>query len=90
MRIVRGAHNVAFEFVAQNARVAALGAPQHRLADKRKHLVAIQAAEFENIAVQLETMIGEFRFAKANGAAVLIDKLITAQKAHMNGIKMGL
>ncbi len=31
LRIVRGAHDVAFEFVAQDACIAALGAARHRL-----------------------------------------------------------
>lgn len=53
LRIVRGAHDVAFEFVAQDARIAALGAARHRLSHERKGLMTVEAAQVGDFAIQL-------------------------------------
>ena len=52
LRIVRGAHDVAFEFMAQDARIAALGAARHRLSHERKGLMTVEAAQVGDFAIQ--------------------------------------
>ena len=54
LRIMRSAHDIAMKLFAQNVGVAALHARGHRLADKGKGLVAIQAAQLNDVAVQFE------------------------------------
>src|SRR5882724_12371790 len=51
LRIVRGAHDVAMEFVAEDARVAALAAAGHGLANERERLMAVEATELDDLAV---------------------------------------
>ena len=75
LRIVRGAHDVALQVVAQNVGVPALDAARHGLADKGKCLMTVQPAQLDDFAIQREAMIGELRFAKADGARVFIDDL---------------
>ena len=79
LRIVRGADDVAMEFVAEDARVAVLGAGGHGLSDEGKCLMAVEAAELNDLAVQFEAVLGELCFAEADGALVLIDQLCAAQ-----------
>ena len=68
LRIVRGAHDIALELVAQNVRVAALGAAGHRLADKGKGLMTVQPAQLDHFAVEFEAVVGELRLAETDGA----------------------
>ncbi len=75
LRIVRSAHDVAMEFVPEDARIAALGAAGHGLADEGEGLMAVEAAELDDFAVQLKAMVGELGFAEAEGALVMIDQL---------------
>jgi hypothetical protein len=72
LRIVGCAHDIALQIFAQDARVAALGAAGHGLANKRKRLMAVQAAQLDDLAVQLEAVVRELRLAKTDRAAVLI------------------
>ncbi len=51
LRIVRGAHDVALEFVAEDARIAALGAAGHGLANEGERLMAVEATELDDLAV---------------------------------------
>src|SRR3989442_1479436 len=90
LRIVRSAHDVATEFVAEDARIAALRAARHGLADEWKRLMAVKAAQLDDFAVQLEAVIGEVRFTEADSAFVLIHHLCSAQEAHVDGVEIGM
>ena len=90
LRIMRSAHDVAMEFMAQDAGIAALGAAGHGLADEGKRLMTVEAAELDDFAIELEAVVGELRFAKAERAFVLIDQLRSAKEAHVNGIEIGV
>jgi len=68
LRIVRGAHDVAPELVTEDVRVPALGAARHGLADEGKGLMAVQSAQLDHLAIELEAVIGELRFAKTDDA----------------------
>ncbi len=73
LRIVWGADHVALEFFAQNPRIAFLHPGRHCLADKRKRLVTVQAAQFQMFAVQIKAAGCELRFAKADARLVMIE-----------------
>ena len=70
------------EVVAQNIGIAALHAARHRLADEGKCLVAVEAAQLDDFAVQLETVIGESRLAKTDVARIAVDYLASAHAAE--------
>src|SRR5207247_9384001 len=90
LRIMRSAHDVAMEIMAQDSGIAALVAAVHGLADEGKRLMTVEAAELDDFAIELEAVVGELRFAKAERAFVLIDQLRSAKEAHVNGIEMGV
>ena len=52
LRIMRGAHDVAVEILAQDVGILALHARGHGLADKGKRLVPIEAAQLDDLSVQ--------------------------------------
>ena len=90
LRIVRGTHDVALEFVAKNARVAALSPAGHGLADERKRLVTIEAAQLDDRAVQCKAVVGKLRLAKASGTAVVIHQLSPAEQPNVDGVEIGM
>src|SRR5450432_2366824 len=52
LRIVRGAHDVAVQPLAENVGVFALYATGHCLSHKRKSLMAIEAAQLDDLSVE--------------------------------------
>ena len=56
LRIVRGADDVAVEILAENVGVLALRAGGHGLADEREGLMAIEAAQLDDLAVEREAL----------------------------------
>src|SRR5208337_3851735 len=72
LRIVRSANDIAFQLSAEDLRIAALNAGRHGLSDERESLVAIEAAQLEQLSVQLEAMIGEASFTKANSPRIAV------------------
>src|SRR5205814_1605563 len=52
--IVRSAYDVAVEAVSQDAGIATLRAAGHGLADEGKRLMAVEAAELDDCAIELE------------------------------------
>ena len=52
LRIVRRAHDVAFEFLAQDSRIAPLHARRHCLTDEGKGLMPVEPAQLDDFAVQ--------------------------------------
>ena len=73
LRIVRGAHDVAVQVLAQDVGVAALHARGHGLADEGEGLVAVEAAQLDDFAVEGEAVVGEGGLAEADAAGVFVD-----------------
>src|SRR5208283_895133 len=90
LRIMRSADNVALELSAQNLRIAALGAAGHRLPDEGKRLVTVQSAELDDLAIQLEAVVGELSLAKTKAARISVQQLRSAAQAHSSGIEVAL
>ncbi len=72
LRVVRGANQVALEHVFHDVGIFGLGALAHGVAHVGVALVAVEAADFERLAVKEETFGGEARSAKAEAGAVLV------------------
>src|SRR5215468_4541023 len=51
LRIVRSSHDIAFELIAQDLRIATLNATRHRLADKRERLMTIEPTQLDDFAI---------------------------------------
>src|SRR5580698_837043 len=64
LRIVRSAHHVAFEIVTKDLRIAPLHASRHGLAHKGEGLMAVEPAQLDDLAVQLEAVFGKPRIAE--------------------------
>src|SRR4051812_39670291 len=75
LRIVRGAHDVALEVLAQNFGVATLYPPGHCGAGAGKGLMTVESAELDDLSVQLESMVREARASEAEATLILIDEL---------------
>ena len=65
---MRGADDVALEILAQDQRVAALDAGGHGLAYPGEGLMAVEAAQLDDRAVEREALRGEAGFAEADAA----------------------
>ncbi len=57
--VVRGTHDIALEFPPKDIRIASLTAARHSLSDKRKGLMTVEAAEFNDFAIEFETVFRE-------------------------------
>ena len=90
LRIVRGAHDVAVEILAQDVGILALHARGHGLAHKGKRLVPVEPAQLDDLAVQGEAVIREDGLAKSDAPRVFIDDAAGMEQPDMNGIEMGL
>src|ERR1700739_4639999 len=88
LRIVRGAHDVAFELFPQNIGVLALDTSGHCLAGEWKGLVPVETAEFNGFPIQFKSIVGEARLAKANAAAILLEDALSVQESHSNGVQI--
>src|ERR1035438_6719956 len=77
LRIVRRADDVAFELVAEDLCVAALGASRHRLPNKGERLMTVESSQLDDLAVQLETVIRKLGFPETKTARVFIDRKST-------------
>src|SRR5436309_15475516 len=75
--IMRRAHDVALEFFAQNPRVALLDSRGHRLTNVGKSLMAVQAAELQMFAVQVEPFRRKLRLAETDPRLKLIDDAVS-------------
>src|SRR6266508_5075636 len=87
LRIVRRAHDIAFEIFAQNPRVPTLHARGHGLTDEGERLMAIQTAQLQVLAVEKETISREASLAKAYASFVLIDDALSLRQSHEHLIK---
>jgi hypothetical protein len=68
LRIMRRADDVALELATQNLRVAALNAAGHRLSGEGKSLMTIETSQLDDLAVELEAVVGELGLAETETA----------------------
>ena len=80
LRIMGGAHQVAFQVVLQNFRVPLLRPSSHRIADVRVGLMAIQPKDLEFPAVQEKPVRPELGMAKPESVATDIHPLRMLQR----------
>jgi hypothetical protein len=71
LRIVRGADDVALQVLAQDDGVLALHAGGHGLAHPGEGLMAVEAAQLDDFAVEREALRREAGFAEADAAVSL-------------------
>src|SRR5215475_3169583 len=76
LRVVRRPHDIALEIFAKNPGVASLHARGHRLPHEGKCLMPVQPPQLQMLSVEEEPVWCEFRLAKSNARAVLIDEAI--------------
>src|ERR1700716_1469411 len=88
LRVVRRSNDIALETVTQNLRIATLHAGRHRLANKRKGLVAIESAQLDDLAVEREAGRREARLTKTNAAAVFIAGSVSVHQLHMDAVEL--
>src|SRR6266702_139591 len=88
LRIVRCAHNVAMQIVAENLRILSLNARSHRLADERKRLMAVESTQLNDHAVQAEAVVCEQSLAETDTAAVFVDQLTGTQKPDIHCVQV--
>ncbi len=73
LRVVGGADDVAVEILAQDDGVLALHAGGHGLAYPWEGLMAVEAAQLDDLAVEREALGREARFAEADAARVVVE-----------------
>ena len=61
---------------------------RHRLPYKRERLMAVQAAQLDDLAIQFESVIGELRLPKTDPPRILVDGLRPFHQPHMNRIQI--
>ena len=88
LRIVRGAHEVAFQIVLEDQGIAALHAGRHGAADVRERLMPVEAAQLDVLPVQHEALRGEARLAEADARGVFINARGALVEAGDDGIEL--
>src|SRR5437763_2795413 len=83
LRIVRGADDVAFQLFFENPGIAFLHPRRHRLSNKWKHLVAVEAAEFQMLAVEIKTFGREFGLAESDAGFVVVVTKVCERYANV-------
>src|SRR5579864_8599374 len=87
---MRSPDQVPLQVLPQDICVAALHTRGHGLADKWKSLVPVEAAQLDDLAVQLKPVVGKLRLAKSEPTAVLINHCSSLQKPRIHGVQAGL
>ncbi len=68
--------------------VLTLGARGHGLADEGEGLVAVEAAQLDDLSVEREAVIGEGGLAEADAAGVAVDGFGGLQQADVDGVEV--
>ena len=89
LRVVRGADDVALEVLAQDEGIAALHAAGHGLAYPWERLMAVEAAQFDDRAVERKALRREARLAEADATRVVVQQIRAAQQAHLHAVELG-
>src|SRR5665213_2631863 len=87
LRVMRGANDIAVHPLTQDLRILTLHASGHRLPDERKGLVAVKAAQLDDLAVEREALVSEHRLTEANATSIFVDHLAGANQPYMNTVK---
>ena len=74
LRIMRRAHDVAVEILAQNDGVATLNACRHGLSNPWKGLMSIQAAQLDDRAIEREALRREARLAETDASRFVVEQ----------------
>jgi hypothetical protein len=88
LRIVRGAHDIALELLAEDFGIPPLYATRHRRSHEREVLMAVEASQLHDPAVELETALGEARGAESEGAGVVIDDAPVAHEPNAHCVEV--
>src|ERR1700722_7738820 len=88
LRIVRRSYNVAFQLVSQDLRIAPLYSSRHGLPHEWKSLMPVQSAQLDHLAIELEAVVGELRFAETNNTRDAIYLLTPAPQRHFNFVQI--
>jgi hypothetical protein len=89
LRIVGGADDVALEIFAQDEGVLALHAGGHGLANPGEGLMAVEAAQLDDGAVEREALGREAGFAEADAAGVVVQQMAAAQQTDFDAVELG-
>ncbi len=76
--------------MAKYVGVATLRTAGHGLSDEGKRLMTIEAAQLDDLAVQLKTVVSELGFAKSDDARDLIDLASTAPERDIHAVEIGV
>src|SRR5439155_11130090 len=79
LRIMGGTNDVAVQLVSQDVGIAALYAPGHRLTNVGEGLVAVEAAQLDDLTIQFEAMVRELGLPKAEAARIFVQDLSASQ-----------
>src|SRR5580698_9732133 len=90
LRIMRGPNDVALELMPQDMRIATLHSSRHRLTNKREGLMPVEPSQFDNLSVQLESVVGKLRFAKTYTPRDVIQTLVASPESHIHGVQLGM
>src|SRR5882757_7927546 len=88
LRIVRRAHDVALELLAEDFGIPTLYAARHRRSHEREVLMAVEASQLYDPPVELEAAFGEARGAESEGAGVVIDDAPVAHEPNAHCVEM--
>ena len=88
--VVGGADDVAAAIVAEDFGVLRLRASGHGLTDPGECLMAVQAVQLDDLAVEREAMVGEHGFSEANAAGVFVDGRAVFQELNVDGVELGV
>ena len=90
LRVMRGTDDVAVEILSEDVGVFALRTCGHGLTDERKGLMAIKAAQFDDITVEREALRSELSFAEADAAGVGVDGATVLEEGYVDDVEMRL
>src|SRR5438874_6544903 len=79
LRIMGGTDDVAVQLVSQDVGIAALYPPRHRLTNIGEGLVAVEAAQLDDLTIQFEAMVRKLSLPKAEAARIFIQDLSASQ-----------
>src|SRR5208337_3535631 len=88
LRIVRAAHDVAVELLAQNLRIAAQQTRRRSEAKIRIELVTVQPEQLRAASVQEKPIHGETRLAESDARRGTMHGTLVEEKRYLHAIKM--
>ncbi len=87
---MRGTHDVHAQFILQDVGVLFLDALRHRIANVRITLMAVKAAKFQQLPVEVKTAFREPRFAEAEIEHDLVQFLLVNNQFDLHLVQIGI